>query len=299
MRIKTYFAGTVEAALGLASRELGGDALLLASRPASASTRHLGAYEVVFGIPSRAADSFSLREFFARQDFHPALIEQAISRLEAAEATDSEVWGALREGLTFDPWDPARLYRLAFVGPCGGGKTSTTIKLALQSGPGYRIFDADDSKIAPQLARAAALSGLEYSAVGPEEFPARAAEASSFLLDLHGAPGDAWAEVLAETPDLTVCLVLPATWRTADLAAAAERYRNCRPARLILTHLDQTSCAGGTLSAAALTGLPLFAFGSSPELVGGMEPAGERRLRDLLFENTPAQTRAAAAGGVR
>lgn len=299
MRIKTYFAGTVEAAIGLAARELGGDALLLASRPASAATRHLGAYEVVFGIPGPAAASLSLRAFLARQDFHPALIERVLGRLEAAEASDSEVWEALRETVTFDPWDPAQPYRLALVGPCGGGKTSTTLKIALQSGQKFRIFDADERKVGPQLARAASLSGLEYSTVVPEEFVSRAGQSGSFLLDLDGAPGEAWAEALTQTPDLTVCLVLPATWRTADLAAAAERYRNCRPARLILTHFDQTSCAGGALSAAAMTGLPLFAFGFSPELVGGIEPAGECRLQDLLFERQPAQTLAAAAGGFR
>ncbi len=49
MRIKTYFSGTVEAALQLARQELGDDAVLLNSRPAPEEYRHLGAYEVVFG----------------------------------------------------------------------------------------------------------------------------------------------------------------------------------------------------------------------------------------------------------
>ena len=49
MKLKSYFSGTVEAAMDLARKELGEDALLVNARPATAETRHLGAYEVVFG----------------------------------------------------------------------------------------------------------------------------------------------------------------------------------------------------------------------------------------------------------
>ena len=50
MRIKSYFANTVEAALDLAGRELGEDAVLLNCRPAPPDARHLGIHEVVFGV---------------------------------------------------------------------------------------------------------------------------------------------------------------------------------------------------------------------------------------------------------
>lgn len=48
MRLKSYFAGTVEAAMALAARELGEDALLVYSRETPPETRYLGRYEVVF-----------------------------------------------------------------------------------------------------------------------------------------------------------------------------------------------------------------------------------------------------------
>jgi flagellar biosynthesis protein FlhF len=54
MRLKSYFSGTVEAAMELAQRELGEDALLINARPSTPETRGLGAYEVVFGIPPQA-----------------------------------------------------------------------------------------------------------------------------------------------------------------------------------------------------------------------------------------------------
>src|SRR5437870_9931603 len=48
MRLKSYFAGTVESAIRLARQEMGEDAMLVNSRKAPPESRHLGAYEVVF-----------------------------------------------------------------------------------------------------------------------------------------------------------------------------------------------------------------------------------------------------------
>jgi len=53
MQLKGYFSGTVEAAMELARKELGEDALLANARPA-AETRYLGSYEVVFGVTNGA-----------------------------------------------------------------------------------------------------------------------------------------------------------------------------------------------------------------------------------------------------
>ena len=51
MKIKSYFAGSVEQAIQKARQELGTEAMLVTSRRAAAEARHLGAYEVVFGAP--------------------------------------------------------------------------------------------------------------------------------------------------------------------------------------------------------------------------------------------------------
>lgn len=50
MRLKSYFAATVEEAISLASRELGEDAMLVYSRETMPETRNLGRYEVVFAL---------------------------------------------------------------------------------------------------------------------------------------------------------------------------------------------------------------------------------------------------------
>jgi flagellar biosynthesis protein FlhF len=55
MKIKSYFAASVEQAIQEARQELGTDAMLITSRRSSPETRSLGAYEVVFGLQAPTA----------------------------------------------------------------------------------------------------------------------------------------------------------------------------------------------------------------------------------------------------
>lgn len=50
MRIKSYFAPSVQAAIALAHKEFGHDVTLITSHVASLENRHFGEYEVVFAI---------------------------------------------------------------------------------------------------------------------------------------------------------------------------------------------------------------------------------------------------------
>src|SRR5215831_15195785 len=52
MRVKSYYANSVDAAMSQASAELGADAVLMHSRKTPAELRHLGPYEVVFALPN-------------------------------------------------------------------------------------------------------------------------------------------------------------------------------------------------------------------------------------------------------
>src|ERR1039458_5892441 len=55
MRIKSYYANSVEDGIGMARTELGPDAMLVSSRRTSPETRHLGDYEVVIVTDLAAA----------------------------------------------------------------------------------------------------------------------------------------------------------------------------------------------------------------------------------------------------
>src|SRR5690349_4956216 len=52
MKVKSYFAATVEAAMSAATRELGADAMLLHSKQCSTGPR-AGEYEVVFALAEK------------------------------------------------------------------------------------------------------------------------------------------------------------------------------------------------------------------------------------------------------
>ena len=55
MRLKSYFADSVEEAIRQAGKELGSDAMLVYSREAPTEARYLGSYEVVFAVPPSEA----------------------------------------------------------------------------------------------------------------------------------------------------------------------------------------------------------------------------------------------------
>lgn len=57
MRLKSYFANSVQDAIDKARVELGPDAMLINTRPTDRDLKEVGAYEVVFGIPPAAGPS--------------------------------------------------------------------------------------------------------------------------------------------------------------------------------------------------------------------------------------------------
>ena len=57
MKLKSFFADTIEEAIRLARRELGPDAMLVNSKRAGVEARHLGCYEVVVCGEAREAGS--------------------------------------------------------------------------------------------------------------------------------------------------------------------------------------------------------------------------------------------------
>jgi flagellar biosynthesis protein FlhF len=61
MRIKSYFAATVEEAMDKARRELGPEAMLMNSKKTELELRSLGSYEVVFAVPPEAAPAMEIK----------------------------------------------------------------------------------------------------------------------------------------------------------------------------------------------------------------------------------------------
>ncbi|MGH9638675.1 MAG: hypothetical protein ACRD3Y_01320, partial [Bryobacteraceae bacterium] len=61
MKIKSYFANSVQEAMEKARAELGAEAMLVHSKNTDAELRHLGAYEVVFGVSAHPTGAAALK----------------------------------------------------------------------------------------------------------------------------------------------------------------------------------------------------------------------------------------------
>src|SRR3989442_2617802 len=82
MRLKSYYAGTVESAICLARQEMGEDAMLVSSRKAQPEARHLGAYEVVFAAarnPAQEAAAARTAAETQKPDDSPAAASSSLS----------------------------------------------------------------------------------------------------------------------------------------------------------------------------------------------------------------------------
>jgi flagellar biosynthesis protein FlhF len=87
MRLKSYFAATVEEAMASARQELGGEAMLVDSRPASGEARHLGDYEVVFATevpPEHAASAHSRDALGDRLSLEIAEMKKELESMRSA-----------------------------------------------------------------------------------------------------------------------------------------------------------------------------------------------------------------------
>jgi len=193
MKLKSYFSGSVEAAVELARKELGDDAMLVNARPTTPDTKHLGAYEVVFGTQHTAPLVSAVRvqtsdvaqdisdmkreiERLARRLSLPRAFEQPerYTRLIENEL-DAGIAQAVNDGASLDDFyevDPVLGRRgatravVALVGPPGVGKTTTLVKLAARFGLAGRkpahILTADVYRIAAadQLRSLAGILGI-------------------------------------------------------------------------------------------------------------------------------------------
>lgn len=193
MKLKSYFSGTVEAAMELARQELGEEALLVNARPATPETRYLGAYEVVFGVPpphqrtlpapaagdsAEAAgnDRLALEVAGLKREFERMMRSLAEAQSPAPPVPQPQPIPQPQPEVTAPPSyavDPtlgrhgASRAIVTLVGPAGAGKTTSLIKLAARFGltgrKPPRILSTDVHRIAAadQLRSLASILGID------------------------------------------------------------------------------------------------------------------------------------------
>jgi flagellar biosynthesis protein FlhF len=84
MKLKSYFADTVEEAISLARREMGPEAMLVNSKRSNAEARHLGAYEVVCAseVEPQVAERDKKRSLFAPTPAPMDKLSQDVSEIK-------------------------------------------------------------------------------------------------------------------------------------------------------------------------------------------------------------------------
>ncbi len=179
MQTKTYFSNSIPAALEVARKELGDDALLVNSRPANGAGKAYGRLEVTFAYealtgsgqpqPMRPAVSemedirrqiSELRSVAGRGGNAPAEFRHPSEARLCAAGFDDDLArelctaaqrrtgerGSLAQELTariprapFEEIKPGESRALAFIGAPGRGKTTSMVKIALKYGLSHRV----------------------------------------------------------------------------------------------------------------------------------------------------------------
>ncbi len=314
MRLKTFAAADTRQAMALLRRELGADAVIVATQElpgggvritGAVESQDLDLAELLAPPPPAAAD----RQLLAAADHHQLPAPLRARLLEAARRAGGEpaaaLGQALHETFGFAPL-AGQAGALLLCGPPGAGKTVSLAKLAAAAalaGRPVAVITADIERAGglEQLATLLAPLGLQpQPAADPPTLRRLVAGAApgQLLIDSPGCNAFRPADLgllshLLEASRAAPVLVLPAGLDVADSAEIGHTYAALGARRLLATRLDAARRLGGLL-AAAEAGLAFAEAGIGRTIGQGLAPLGAHGLARLLLRHQELAATAAA-----
>ncbi|HTW66625.1 MAG TPA: hypothetical protein VME17_18515 [Bryobacteraceae bacterium] len=250
MRIKSFFAASVEQAIQTARQELGPDAMLITSRRSSPEARSLGAYEVVFGLQSAGS---SARAAAVRSS-------DLSSELQHLRAQLQDIKSSLQGGRSADP-------------AAQGAEELIAQFVAL-----------DLSRNVARDVVAAAVSEREQLAPGQPAQPIETYAASIVFKKLRVAE---YVPKEMQQPGKVIVLIGPAgAGKTTTLIKLAirEGLANRVPIRILSLDPYRVAAHEKLRSFAAIIGVGFTAVNSVQEFTAAIE---EARVKSVVLVDTP------------
>jgi flagellar biosynthesis protein FlhF len=285
MRLKLFRAPDMSGAMAQLRAELGGDALILATRLVRGGVEITAAVEPPDPMPAPELGLLDALHFHAV----PAGLRAALHAAPLEAALDTAFAFATLPLARGDP-------PLLLIGPPGAGKTFTAARLATRlvlAGIHPLVIAADGKRAGAteQLAAFTKLLGIELivaaQPVALGRALARHRGTAPVLIDSPGIdPFDpTQAEQTAAmhaAAAATGALVLPAGLDPAEGAELGAAYAKCGATLLIATRLDLSPRLGGILAAAAAGRLALAEAGIGPGAADGLIPLTRAVLAERL-----------------
>ncbi len=266
MRIKSYFADSVEHAIQEARQELGAEAMLITSRRSAPEARSLGAYEVVFGLHAGSPGERS-RSSRPATDLSKDLSRDLSGELQNLRAQLLEIKKTLQgaRGAEAGPSESEELFEELVSNDLARTIAQDIVSTA--------------ARLRDQLSR-------EQTAP-PTALRAYAAEVVSnklqFAPAFHKVSGE---KVSGEAPRVVAFIGPPGAGKTTTLIKIA--IRECltgrQPVRILSVDPYRVAAHERLRSLAALVGVGFSAINSTPEFLAGVE---ESRNKGIVLVDTP------------
>jgi flagellar biosynthesis protein FlhF len=292
MQTKAYFASSVPAALEVARRELGENALLVGSKPTSPQARKFGPLEVTFAWDPKEA---SARNPGGQPGVTvERLVEAGLSRETAAGIASVDELASRIPVAPFTEMKSGESRTLAFIGPPGRGKTTSLVKIAVNLGLArrvpVRIYCAGAHAIGAQeqAARFAAILGAPFQACESLASLSLALTGEEWkglvLIDTPGiSPADRsefseLKDFFTARPEIEKHLVLRADASSADMLHMMSRFAGLMPSRLLFTGMDEAVRMGPAIEALIRGGIPATFTGTGQQIPEDLEEVNADKL---------------------